>query len=193
MKRFVIHIYGSDRHKRMISEMVSVYGPDFEAFPAIVKDKAYEGISESFKAVIKQNYEEPMIHILEDDVRFLGKDAMVKFEEGFNNLPSDWSIYLGGSYTHKVEEDLGGLLRVSDYRSFHSVIVRKSAYDAFLSHDTKVIHNIDTHVSSIVKNAYLCNPQVAIQYNGYSYNRGKEVNYDNFLKNKNLNEVKSIL
>jgi hypothetical protein len=35
-------------------------------------------------------------------------------------------------------------------------------------------------------NVYLCNPQVAIQYAGYSYNAGKVVDYSGKLKAMNI-------
>lgn len=194
MKRIVIHIEGQ-RTQRMLKEMSSQYGTDFEIFPAIIKKVGSEGISESFKEVIRQNYNEEFIHILEDDVKFVHKDAALIFDNSFKYMmPIDGQILLGGSYSFNQVEDLGRLLKVDQYRSFHSIIVKKSAYDAFLSHDIKEFSNIDNHVSNVINYAYVCNPQIAIQYNGFSYNRGQKVNYDHFLSNKNIyNESKSIL
>jgi GR25 family glycosyltransferase involved in LPS biosynthesis len=194
LKRFVIHVNGSNRRDTMLKELNAHYEGEFEIFDAIVKPNAYEGISESFKAVIKKNYNEPEIHIFEDDVRFVSKYSRVIFDKNYNQLPSDWGIYLGGSYTYSEKENLGDLLVVENYRSFHSVVIKKRCYDYFLSHNPSVVNNIDAHVCNLEKIAYLCNPQVAIQYNGYSFNRGKEVNYDYHLKNKNiLDESKLIL
>jgi len=192
MNRYVIHINGSPRVERMKHEMDSLYFGEYKIFDAIVRESANEGISESFKEIIRQNYNEPHIHILEDDVRFLCKKSRAIFENTFNLIPEDWQIFLGGSYTYKEVNNFVDYLEIEDYRSFHNVIIRKSAYDSFLSHDYKDVKNIDTWVSRIIKKAYLCNPQVAIQHDGYSYNRGKEVNYNSFLKDKNLlNEVTS--
>lgn len=194
MKRIVIHVKGSSREATMLKEMNTHYEGDFSVFDAIVKPNAYEGISESFKEVIRMNYSEPEIHILEDDVKFLGRSSRVIFEESYKRLPDNWGIYLGGSYTYDNPIDLKGILEVENYRSFHSVVIKQRCYDYFLTHDSKKINNIDAWVCSFEKKAYLCSPQVAIQYNGYSYNRGKEVNYDYHLKNKILlNESKPIL
>lgn len=186
MKRFVIHIEGSPRRDKMLFELNKFYEGEFEIFNAIVKPKASQGISDSFKEIVRRNYEEPFIHILEDDVMFTSVNSRKIFDRSFTELPDNWQIYLGGSYTYKEVYDLGNIIQVNDYRSFHSVVINKNSYDYFLSHDTKLVDNIDTWVSRHTEKAYLCNPQVAIQYNGFSYNRGKEVNYSHFLKDKNI-------
>lgn len=186
MKRFVIHIKGSSRYSSMVKELDKYYKDEYTVFDAIVKPKAHEGISESFRKIISENYNEPQLHIFEDDIMFRGKDARKVFEDSYNSLPKDWELYLAGSYTYTEKENLGNLLLINDFRSLHNIVINKSAYDYFLSHDPKITNNIDTHVSGISKKCYLCNPQIAVQYNGYSYNRGKEVNYDNFLIGKNI-------
>lgn len=184
--KFVIHIKGSPRYNRMRKEMNTHYAGEYSVFDAIVDPDPKKGISESFKAIIEENYDEPFIHIFEDDVKFTGEKSREIFEYAFSKLPEDWDIYLGGSYTYDKPHDIGHLIKIQEFRSLHCVVIKKSAYDAFLSHDVNEIPNIDTWVARQGLNVYLCDPQIAIQHNGYSYNMKGSVNYDNFLKDKNI-------
>lgn len=184
MKRFVIHIKGSQRHASMIEQMDSQYKGEYEVFDAIVDENPKIGISKSFRTIIKENYNEPFIHIFEDDVLFTSKESRRVFEKHFNNLPSDWQIYLGGSYTYTPREKLNGLLKIENFRSLHSAVIRKSAYDLFLSHDDDT--NIDHHVAKSNPKVYLCDPMVAVQSDGYSYNAKKITDYSRYLKGKNI-------
>lgn len=185
MKRFVITL--PKREHLMIQEMDRFYKGEYEIFEAITNKVGSVGISESFKKIISDNYNEEAIHILEDDVKFICESSRRYFEEQYNNLPDDWQIYLGGSYSHIQENELSeGLLKIRDYRTFNSVVIKKSAYDSFLSHDPNKVKNIDTWVSQKIKHAYLCWPMVAIERGGYSYNQNKIVDYSYYLKGKKL-------
>jgi hypothetical protein len=186
--KHVIHIKGSPRHDMMRKEMNSLYMGEYSVFNAIVDNNPKKGISESFKSIIEENYEEPFIHIFEDDVKFTAHNSREVFENGFQSLPDDWDLYLGGSYTYDTRsvEDLGVLLKIKNFRSLHCVVIRKPAYDAFLSHDVSRVENIDTWVSSQGLNVYLCNPQIAIQHQGYSYNMKRVVDYNRYLLDKNI-------
>jgi len=184
IKRFVIHIKGSQRHASMVDQMDKHYKGEYEVFDAIVDSNAKIGISKSFRKIITDNYNEPYIHILEDDVLFCGKESRRVFEKHFDNLPTDWHIYLGGSYTYKPKEKLNGLLKIENFRSLHSVVIRKSAYDLFLSHCDD--SNIDHHVSKFNPKVYLCDPMVAVQQDGYSYNVKRKTSYSRYLRGKNI-------
>jgi len=186
--KYVIHINGSPRYNTMRKEMNSLYTGEYTVFNAIVDHNPKKGISESFKSIIEENYEEPFIHIFEDDVKFICSESREIFEDGFNKLPGDWDIYLGGSYTYDTRNvvNLGSLLKIKNFRSLHCVVIRKSAYDLFLSHDVSRVGNIDTWVASHNPNVYLCNPQIAIQHDGYSYNMKKVANHNIHLRDKNI-------
>lgn len=186
-KKFVIHIKGCPRHNRMITEMDSQYKGEYNIFDAIVYKDSNKGISESFKSIIKENYREPLIHIFEDDVKFNSLKSREIFEEAFERLPDNWDIFLGGSYTFSQDRNLGRFLKINNFRSLHCAVIRKSAYDLFLSHDHTKEKNIDSWVANQNPNVYVCNPMTAIQYDGYSFNAKKNTDYNNrFLKDKNL-------
>jgi hypothetical protein len=189
MKKFVIHLPEQrDRLKTLTHEMNRFY-LDYTISPGIKLDQGWKGISESFKKVINQNLEEESILIFEDDVRFTSDKSIVRFNECIDILPDDWDILLGGSYWFHKEKDLGNLIKVGDFCSLHCTLVRKSAYKHFLSHNGE-IKDIDRHLGKLSRegklNVYLCNPMIAIQYNGFSHNRGSNVNYDNLLRGSNI-------
>lgn len=191
MKRFVIHIPGSSRYDHLKDMMDKHYGNDWEIFQAVVNDhRPTLGISESFKKVISENINEEMIHVLEDDVVFTSEKSRQVFEKVLSDLPEDWDILLSGCYTMTVEKEYEGFVKLSDFRSLHSVVIRKSAYDKFLSHNHDFTNNIDDHLAKLIPkgklNAYMCHPMVAIQKPGYSYQRKMEVNYKNYLVGKTI-------
>lgn len=187
MKRFVIHVEGSDRIHNLKKEMNSQYGNQWNIFNAIVnKEQPSKGISDSFKQIVKDNYNEPMIHILEDDVKFVSRISREVFEENLKVIPEDWGIYSGCSYTHIVDYDHGNYKKISDWRSMINCVIRKSAYDYILSHDHNTSNNIDHWLSMCPINVYLCNPMVSVQYDGYSYNKKSVVDYSHYLRDKNI-------
>lgn len=190
MKRFVIHIKGCDRLTRMVSEMDSLYKGEYEIFDAVTDEKGYKGISMSFRKLIIENYQQPMIHVFEDDVKFVSPRSREVFEDCFKKLPDNWDIFLGGSYSFDSAYKENSYHRVLDFSSLHNVIIRKSAYDKILTHDYEVFDNIDRYIGTLARqgklNVYLCDPQVAVQYPGYSFQRGKKVDYTSKLKEMNI-------
>jgi hypothetical protein len=163
---------------------------DYEVFPGIKKDPGHVGISESFKKLISENYNEPQLTIFEDDVKFTSSNSWELFTKAFISLPDNWDILLGGSYWFEEKEQVRNLIKVGDFCSLHCIIVRNKAYDHFLSHDPNIIPDIDRFLGSLSKkgilNVYLANPMIAVQHNGFSYHQGKNVNYDHLLKDKNI-------
>jgi GR25 family glycosyltransferase involved in LPS biosynthesis len=188
MKKIVIHL--KEDHKRLrilTSELKSL---DYEIFDAIKLNPGNLGISESFKQVIRNNINEKRILVFEDDVKFTSPKSIEQFYNCASQLPPDWDILLGGSYFYLEAGRTGDLIKVSDFSSLHCALIRNTAYEHFLSHNHNEIKDIDRHLGRLSKqgklNVYLCNPMVAIQYNGFSHNRGQTVNYDNLLKNYNV-------
>lgn len=163
---------------------------DYEIFDAIKLSPGNKGISESFKEVIRHNINEKRILVFEDDVKFTSKKSINQFYDCIRDLPSDWDILLGGSYSFSEVSRSGNLIKAGDFSSLHCVLIRDTAYKHFLSHNTEEIKDIDRHLGMLSKkgelNVYVCNPMVAIQYNGFSHNKERSVNYDNLLKGYNV-------
>lgn len=191
MERIVIHIKGRQDY-RMHKELDTFYLGEYKVFDAIKLVNAKKGISESFKEVVRQHYNEPMIQVFEDDLMFTTSDARFIFENTFSKIPEDWDLYLGGSYINDHQKQKlikgDGWLKMPDFRSLHNVIIRKSAYDKILSHDaeTCIDKDIDAYLSGQGLNVYLCDPQVCIQYAGFSFNRGRSVDYRDYHVNMNI-------
>jgi tRNA(His) 5'-end guanylyltransferase len=190
MNRVVIHIQGRN-DDRMTRELDSMYPNDWKVFDAIQLTPAKKGIAESFKQVIRENYKSDMVQVFEDDLLFTTSKARTIFEENFHRLPSDWDIYLAGSYISEHQKSqaikLSGLLKLKEFSSLHNVIFRNTCYDKILDYrfeDSKL--NIDTYLSGCGLNVYVCDPQVCIQYNGYSYNQGKSIDLSHYYKNMNI-------
>jgi hypothetical protein len=189
MKKFVIHLTEQKERLKTLTHEMNRFYLDYTISPGVKLVPGSKGISESFKNIVRENSNEDMILIFEDDVKFTSDKSLVKFFECIESLPGNWDILLGGSYWYQEELNLGNLIKVKDFCSLHCVLIRKSAYDAFLSHDGS-IKEIDRHLGKLSSegklNVYLCNPMIAVQYNGFSHNRGSQVNYDKLLSNFNI-------
>jgi hypothetical protein len=140
--------------------------------------------------VIRNNINEKRILIFEDDVKFTSSRSMHYFYDCVGQLPEDWDILLGGSYSYLEKSREGNLIKVSDFSSLHCTLVRDTAFKHFLSHNPEDVKDIDRHLGKLSKkgelSVYLCNPMIAIQHNGYSHNKERAVNYDNLLKRYKL-------
>lgn len=176
----------------MVEEMDSHYKGEYKIFEAITDKKGSTGISLSFKKIIIENYQEPAVHIFEDDIKFTHSTSRKVFEDVMKTLPEDWDIFLGGSYSHEIDYKTKGFIKVLDFSSLHNVIIRKSAYDKLLAHDVneKNIENIDRYIGRLSKfkklKVFLCDPQIAIQHPGHSYNIGRKQDYSHMLKEMNI-------
>lgn len=197
IKSYCIHLKNrKDREPNMIKELNS-FTSNYEIFDAIKINPGYKGTSESFKSIIKKAKENNLDQVLifEDDVKFTSKNSKVKFQSAIDSLPEKWDILLGGVYTtninnsNKIDDHI---LKIGDFSSLHCTLVNKSAYDIILNHDYKIIKHIDRYLGKLSNedklNVYLTYPMVAIQYNTFSDNMKRSVNYDRLLKKFELFE-----
>lgn len=170
-----------------VTEELSYNGVDFEIFEAITSGKVVDNIADSFKAVIKKNYHNDSTLIFEDDINFTSKYSIRNWDICVSELPDDWDILLGGCYTLSHEQGSGALLKAIDFRSLHCSLFNKKSYDKVMSHANG---HIDAYLSDLCSkgqlNVYVCNPMVAIQHPGYSFNRSQNVDYSYMLKNFNV-------
>jgi hypothetical protein len=191
MNRYVISLGDNERLSRTTIEMNSQYdSDDWNFFKGVKDNRGSTGISMSFKKAIIENYQEPAVHILEDDIKFTAKNSRKIFESVMEILPKNWDIFLGGSYWYEIDCQTKGFIKVLDFSSLHNAVIRKSAYDKLLAHDVSVQDNIDRWLGMLSKqkklNVFLCDPQIAIQHPGYSYNINRNVDYSNRLKKMNV-------
>lgn len=136
------------------------------------------GIAKAHKQIIhwsqKQNL--PYILIAEDDIKFTSKGA---FDFFLKNEPKEYDLYLGGISYGNIDKDNS----VKDFSGLTLYKIKNSFYNFFL--DLPEDKDIDRALANKGK-FIVCNPFVAIQYNGYSDNKKAYQNYDLFLQNRKL-------
>lgn len=200
IKSYCIHLKTRrDREKNMFKELDS-FTSNYEIFDAIKMSPGYKGTSESFKSIIKKAKGEKLKQVLifEDDVRFTSKKSRSKFQIAINSLPDKWDILLGGVYTskNKPEESKYNdhISILGDFSSLHCILINESCYDKILEHNPNKDKHLDRYLGRLAKseeiNAYLTYPMIAIQYNTYSNNVKRHVNYDKLLNKFKLFDFK---
>lgn len=173
-------------------EEMAKFKIDFVEIPGVKHEDPAQGISQAFRNVIQSNINEPELLIFEDDVKFTSRYSRDNWDICVKQLPDDWDILLGGSYAYDaIGSPTRGLIKVGDFSSLHCILVRQKAYSVLLSHNEHCTNkHIDRYLGMLSQqgklNVYLCDPMIAIQYPGYSHNRGKEVDYSYKLKGKNI-------
>lgn len=158
--------------------------------PGIKHLQPFKGIAEAHincvKTAKEMGYSE--ILIMEDDIKFTNPSKTREhIDLILNNLPDDWDILLSGVYWSK------GLTKVNDYWSLtkefcglHWYIVNEKAYDTIINYPgEQPDQNIDRWLAMNDRlKCYASNKMFAIQRPGFSDNVNKNVNYENFLKDK---------
>lgn len=111
------------------------------------------------------------ILIFEDDVVF-SKNFNSFFNTIINEIPKDWDMfYLGGhpiqGQITKVSKNIN---KSSQILATHSYAINASAYDIILN-SNEYKYAIDTLYTELIHmniNAYICNPRITYQREGYS-------------------------
>jgi len=180
MKIAIIHDFNAnDRFDRLMLEFQSQGIKEFSFFPAVHDSQSVKkSINLAHKQCVQfaKDTGLPEICIMEDDVKFTNKDSFSYF---LQNKPKDFDLYLSGIYVGEIKEDN----TVDVFSGFHCYIVNQKFYDKYL--DTPDDAHIDRALGGLGK-YYVCNPFVAIQYNGYSYNTKMDMNYDSLLEGREL-------
>lgn len=194
---FVIHnIHNIQRKESFLQEMAyqGLQQKDYTIMPAVMhRGKACTGISRSHKKCVQIAKEKnmPYVIIIEDDIMFLHKESLIKFQKYRSELPPDWEIYLGGIYDGTPIPIGEHIAQVQDKISgMHLYMVHQGFYDKFLQADEAA--NIDWWLSTEAKaKMYLSYPMLGLQHEFYSdnaknistYNYGIEKRY------KLINEI----
>lgn len=195
---FVIHnIHNLQRKESIIQEMAFQglrLNKDYVLFPAeMYRGKPCTGISRSHKKCIQiaKKRDLPYVIIIEDDIMFLHKEALIKFQKYRQDLPKGWDIYLGGMYDGTPVPINENVAVVKDKISgLHLYMVHQNFYDKFLEADEAA--NLDWWLSIEAKaNIYLAYPMLALQHEFYSDNAKKVLNYNYGIEKryKLINEI----
>jgi hypothetical protein len=138
------------------------------------------GIAKAHKKIISYAYDNNLssVMIAEDDIKFTSPGA---FDYFLKNEPAEYDIYLGGIFYGNIKADGS----VNDFAGATLYVVKQQFYAVFLSLPEN--ENIDFDRALVGKGKFIvCDPFVAIQYNGYSDNVKKHRSYEPFFKNRRL-------
>jgi hypothetical protein len=117
------------------------------------------------------------IAIAEDDIKFTHPKSWEYF---LKNKPQDFDIYLSMIYSGDIDERNC----VKKFSGMTLYIVNSRFYDKFLS--TPNEDHIDRMLSEVDGKYVVCNPFVAVQYNGVSGNTGKYEEYESLLQGRDI-------
>ena len=175
----VINLKERDDKRQYIESHLKDKNIDYKLFLATKHSNPKRGCLESHLSVIKDaiKKKQKYLLILEDDCKFIGKLSFMR------SPPSDWDmIFLGGTVHRIIDKKHDGYARVQTWTT-HAYIIN-------LTNDTLVnrileAENYDGEIDRYYLekihpnfNAYMCDPMIAIQKEGYSDIEEKEVSYD---------------
>jgi len=151
----------------------------FNFFNAIKHNNPKRGCLESHISIIKDSLIKNIKYLLiiEDDCKFINNISLMK------ELPNDWDmLYLGGTVHRILNRKYKGYARVQCWTT-HAYIINltnKKLVDSILEADN-YDGEIDRYYLEKIHpkfNAYMCDPMIAIQKEGYSDIENQEVSYD---------------
>lgn len=179
MKINVICGNQSNRMPILMNELKVQGISDYELWDGVyLHDSAKRNINAAHKRVVEYasvaGY--PFTIIAEDDLRFTHPTSWRKYIDG---MPEDSDIHLSGCYL--PEYNYNGTIK--SFCGLHLYRVRRDFYETFLNLPPD--EHIDRALSGIGI-ITLADPMLAIQWNGFSSNTGKDEVYDALLKDRNL-------
>lgn len=169
----------------IVSEMERQSIVKYNLISPILTNDVVNSINISQKEIIKKARErgEKEVCIMEHDIWFPRETGWRYFME---NKPSDYDIYLGGSYLIDCTiEYKSPITKVNSYVGHHCIIVHEKYYDKFL--ETPEDSHIDTAQQG-KGDFYLCYPMPALQRPGFSMNNKTMVDYNKILEKKHIYE-----
>lgn len=174
----IIHLpHRTDRWQSLQSELANQHITDYQIWDGIIDPElSCRGISRAHKRIIMEARNKGLssVMIAEDDVKFTAPGAFAWYLE---QQPTDFDLYLGGFIAGKIKEDY----TINDFCGTHLYTIDRRFYDIILSAPES--QNLDRSLTGKGK-FRVCYPMVAIQYNGYSDNNQRIMDYSSFLKGK---------
>lgn len=169
----------SERIPRLMTELSTQGILDYEFWPGVFVPSIKRSINLAHKQIVyyAKIAEWDEVVIAEDDIKFTHPDSWKYF---LKNKPEDYDLYLSMVYLGWPDEN--GI--VKDFTGLTLYMVHSRFYENFLS--VSEDEHLDRALSQAGGKFVVCNPFVAIQYNGHSSNTGKMENYDNLLAGRKL-------
>lgn len=175
MQLNIIHLgTRTDRWSTLIKEIDSQGITDYKIWPGIQTLQPKSGISQAHKQIVAnaQAFSHPQVIIAEDDLRFTARNSYRYFLE---HIPLDFDLYLGGIMYGRIKPDK----TISRFAGLTLYVVNQRFYETFLQlpdnkHLDQALNNKGKYV--------VCDPMIITQYDGYSDNHKKIMEYDYYQK-----------
>jgi len=189
MNTYVIHLDHRDDRLKFYTDLVQK-GVDFKIFRAFYnKDKPFMGLIESVRAIIRTEYYNESVLIMEDDIMLESKYSFRYFTEIISCIYKknpDVSFILGGASfvrPYSAEEGIKDpYFQIREFSGTHCIVLFKAVYDWILDHDFKDNYDAELSIelgSERIK-AFGVYPFVARAGNSFSDIRRAEVNDKNY-------------
>lgn len=176
----IIHLENrKDRLSILIKEIENQhFRIRYKLWPGIKDTQPKTGISLAHKQIVNfaKSKNLPEVAIAEDDLKFTSKRSYQHFIE---TIPKDFDLYLGGITYGKIAPDN----TVNRFAGLTLYIVQERFYETFLNLPE------DKHLDQAMdhKGTYIvCNPMVVKQYDGFSDNHNKIMEYEYYLRQYNF-------
>lgn len=150
--------------------------------PAVYMEHPCDGIAEAHKACIRHAMAagHPFAIIMEDDVQFTCSTSLRYFLDVAQQGP-ECDLFMGGCYTVKnMRQIADNVVKLDGFSSTHLYIVYAPFFQRFL--ECEKGHHLDQWLSKSGAVVHACYPFAAKQYNGFSDNVKKNVNYEHLIK-----------
>lgn len=167
-----------ERKKKLLKELATQGIESYNIWEGVYGKKSMvANINAAHKQIIQwaKDNGETKVLIFEDDIKFCDEGA---FQYYLDNEPDDYDIYLGGIYLGQIKDRI-----VKQFTALHCYMVHERFYDTFLNAPD------DRHIDHALTGAgkyVVCDPMIAVQYDGWSDNSQKYCNYQIILESKNL-------
>lgn len=166
----------AERLPRLMKELEAQGIEDYELWDGIYLPSVKASINAAHKQIVEYaqlaGWEE--VCIAEDDLKFTHYNSWNYF---LDKKPSDFDLYLSMVYLGQPDENN----IVKDFTGMTMYVVKKKFYETFLSVDKD--EHIDRALGGLGRYV-VCDPFVALQYNGWSSNTGKNEVYDTLLRDR---------
>lgn len=175
----------TERLERSMNELKNFFPKkDIITMKAIEHRKPVCGIGQSHLKCIqlaKQN-NWPYVIVCEDDLKFQSINSKKHSKLCFNNAPEDFDILLGGIYTSaKLTSYNDYWDKTGEFSGLHFYVVNSKCYDKLLSFECN--EHIDRWIGKQKDlNCYVAKEFFCIQYNGFSDNVCRDMDYSYLLK-----------
>lgn len=168
----------SERFKNLMDELQRQGIEDVTIWDAIHDARGgYFGINKAHKQIVRWAKEEGLgkVIIAEDDLQFFDTGAWQYY---IDNEPENYDLYLGGVFLGTIGEDN----KVGKFTGLTLYTVSSKYYDCFLESEDN--EHLDIALGFKGGDFYVCDPFVVRQYNGYSQNEKRYMNYDFMFKSR---------